>query len=156
MILLSTLKTVFKRIQAFFLAILMFFSAPVYADEPTALDFTTEIKLEKILPNEIIHETTYTCRVCVTVTNIGEPYKGSTHDYPHIYIYRYVDGERKPLPYASAGSDDEPREVLVNSGDVRTFASSLWINQGYEPGEYTVEVKVRGCDKVYTETITLE
>ena len=144
-----------KRITAILMAIYIFFAGIPYGNEPAKVEFTVETSMGSC--SDSFGNKGPSCRVVVTVENIGRPFIASNDEKPHAVVYRLVDGEKEYLSYSGGETVDEvvSQDVIIKHGQVRTLLLKLCFVRGYEPGEYILEVTVDHSDKVYTETITL-
>lgn len=140
------------RIQAIMMVLYIFFAGLAYGNEPIKVDYTVDITLEKVEQAVIPY---YSLCVSVIETNVGRPFKASSGDSPIVCVYRIGDGKKINLAYYETFTDDMPHNILFKNGEQRMIYTVGGLDSLYDPGEYTVEVRVKHSDKVYTDTITL-
>ncbi len=148
-----------QKFSAFIMAVTLFFLGLPYGNEPIKVDYTVEIQMNRFVPDSqysspLSYEYDY-CKVSVSVKNVGRPYKITNKTTANIKFYRIIDGEKQYLQYSSVDTPEDVRDIIFKHGEVRSMGGTFDFDKGYEPGEYTVEVRVEHCDKVYTDTITL-
>lgn len=138
------------------MALTLFFLGLPYGNEPIKVDYTVEIKTVIHTEENESNLKYAVCSVSVKCENIGRPYKGSSGDEANISFYRIVDGEKQYLNGYSYHENILPQDIIIKHGEVRELDNTYYFDDGtYDPGEYTVEVRVKHSDKVYTDTITL-
>ena len=148
-----------ERFSAFIMALTLFFLGLPYGNEPIKVDYTVKIQVNRFVPDPqysspLAHEYDY-CNVSVSVENVGRPYKITNITDANIKFYRIVDGKKQYLQYSSVDTPEDVHDIIFKHGEVRLMGGRFDFDQGYDPGEYIVEVSVEHSDKIYTETITL-
>ena len=148
------------RIQALLLSILLFFVGLIYGDKPIEIDYTVEINGTEISAGDSFEwpEGERSIRVYCHCENVGRPFEGEDIYSPNVGFYRYVNGEKEYLDFWSVSVDAVPQPVLVKGEETFTVFEYFEINPDDkpEPGAYSMEVSVYGCEKVFENVLVIK
>lgn len=151
------------KINALIIAIYLFFAGFIYGDEPVKVEFDCEFsRTEFSCPEE------FGFTLTIKGKNVGRPFEGDKPYYVDVSVYRVVNGEKRYLRWEGTWDDGLSRRVLIKHGEELEFITKpgSWYAVGYdftsgdptrgiEPGIYSVEVRVYGCEKVYENILMI-
>ncbi len=145
------------KIQALLLSIILFFVGLIYGDKPVEIDYTVSINGTEIsagdnfdLSDRKSLVVSYLCE------NKGRPFEGIDIYSGMVGFYKFKDGEKKYLSVSYIGVDAEPRPILIKRGEKFNVSSYLNLNPDAEPGVYSMEVNIYGCEQIYENVLTVK
>lgn len=154
------LNSMIYKIEAFILAITLFFVGVVYGDKPIEVEFECEFSNYEIIPEE------QTLDIVIKCKNVGRPFEGSEPHDVNVSIYKIVDGKKVYLRNVSGSDHGEPQPVLVKKDESFTIRTEFSIATHpndlppgmteVEPGVYSTAISVYGCEKVYENILIIK
>lgn len=144
------LNSIKYKIEAIILAITLFFVGVVYADQPIEVDFDCELSTYEISTDEV-------GRIHLDCVNVGRPFEGEEPFHASFEFFRIENGKKIYARYeGSITNDSEPRAVLVKSDDTFGYSQKFIFPKDTDPGVYSLEVEVYGCEKIYEDILTIK
>lgn len=135
------------KIQAFFIAVYLFFAGFIYGDEPVKLEFSYDI------PSEVyVYEQGDTVEINVTVKNVGRPFEQriSFSDAEDIRIYNVCDEEQKDIYTGDMSKTDALKFWIFKSRVTKTYNVVFRIPENADRGVYNMTVRYRGIGEPIT------
>lgn len=144
------LNSIINKIEALILALTLFFVGLVYGDKPIEVEFDCELSTYEISTDEF-------GRIHLDCVNVGRPFEGVEPFHANFKFFKIENGKKVYVRYeGSITVDSEPRAVLVKSGEEFGYNQIFLFPEGTEPGVYSLEVEVYGCEKIYEDVLTIK
>lgn len=137
------------KIQAFFIAVYLFFAGFIYGDEPVKLEFSYDI------PSEVyVYAPGDRVEINVTVKNVGRPFEQriAFYDTEDICIYNSCDEEQNDIYTGDMSKTDALKFWIFKSRDKKTYNIVLCIPENAVAGTYNMTVRYKGI----VEPVTFE
>ena len=128
------------KLEAFFIAIYLFFAGIVYGDEPVKLEFSYDI------PSDVyIYEPGDKFELDITVKNVGRPFKGGLpmNNSTGIEIYQEL-GEEKYTLFRPWKETYIAADTLVKKDYTETINTSFFLPKETPEGYYSVDIAYNG------------
>lgn len=135
------------KVEAFFIAVYLFFAGLIYGEEPVKLEFSYDI------PSEVyVYEPGDTIEINVTVKNVGRPFeerifRGATNDTV-IYLEKETE---KFVADISMGYPDAYDYRVFKHGETETYKLRFRISKDAPAGLYKMKAGYNGYFESYSE-----
>ena len=149
------------KIQALILSIVLFFVGLIYGDKPIEIEYTVEINGTEISAGDCVEVAAgEDIIVSCFCENVGRPFEGTSIYSAKSNFYKIENGEKEYLTtYSGIGLGEEPQPILIKNGDKFYAGDGNYFEPDVanpEPGVYTMEVSVYGCEKVFENVLVIK